>query len=283
VALALGGGGLRGAAHLGVLKVLAREHIPIDLIVGTSMGAIFGGLYCAGLSPDEIVVESEKKMAKAYYTVPLGLRIALIPILFIPRMLGARNYEGLYRGKKFAKYLDRSVPAAKQDLSSLHPRFAAVASNLLDGKPVVITSGDFGRALQASSAIPFLRRPVLIDGKLLIDGGILANVPVKQARDLGADFVIAVSVDQTFSPPAQAAAFKKFGSVPDRVVNMLLRRVDEDQKSLADIYMQPDVNGIKLLSRKVEEAKQAMRAGELTAEAALPEIRKALKAHNITD
>jgi predicted acylesterase/phospholipase RssA len=110
VALVLGGGGPRGAAHLGVLKILDEQHIPIDMVVGTSMGAIFGGLYCAGLTPDHIEEISEKEMAHAYYTIPIPLRVALIPITYIPHLFGYHSLDGLYRGKKFAKWLDHAVP-----------------------------------------------------------------------------------------------------------------------------------------------------------------------------
>ena len=274
VALVLGGGGPRGAAHLGVLRVLEREHIPVDMIVGTSMGAIFGGLYCAGLSPDKIEEISDKHMAKAYYTVPIPLRVALIPVLYLPHLFGYHPYDGLYRGNKFAKWLDHSVPEAHSDISQFHPKFAAVAANLLDGKAVTITEGDLGRALQASSAIPFLRRPVLLQNKLLVDGGILANLPVKQARELGADLIIAVDVDETFNPPADPDAFRKIGSVPPRVVSMILAKVDQEQVTEADVHFQPDVNGISLLSKKSADAHKAMAAGEAAAMTALPEIRR---------
>jgi NTE family protein len=276
VALVLGGGGPRGAAHLGVLKVFEEQNIKIDMILGTSMGAIFGGLYCAGLSPDKIEEISEKQMAHAYYTIPVPLRVALIPLLYIPHLFGYHSFDGLYRGNKFAKWLDRSVPETHSDISRLHPRFAAVAANVLDGKVVIIESGDLGRALQASSAIPFLRKPVLMKDKLLVDGGILANLPVKQARQLGADFVIAVDVNETFTPPAETNDFRKIGSVPPRVISMILMRVDEDQIARADVHLQPDVNGISLLSKRLSDALKAKAAGEAVANAAVPEIRRKL-------
>jgi NTE family protein len=276
VALVLGGGGPRGAAHLGVLKVLDEEHIHIDMVVGTSMGAIFGGLYCAGLTPDHIEEISEKQMAHAYYTVPIPLRVALIPIMYIPHLFGYHSFDGLYRGNKFAKWLDHAVPESHRDIALFHPRFAAVGANILDGKAVIIESGDLGRALQASSAIPFLRKPVLIQNKLLVDGGILANLPVRQAKELGADFIIAVDVNERFNPPATIDDFKKIGSVPPRVISMILTRVDEDQIANADIHLQPDVSGISLLTKKISDALKARAAGEEAAKAAMPEIRRKL-------
>jgi NTE family protein len=199
VALVLGGGGTRGAAHIGVLKVFEENNIPIDIVVGTSMGAIVGGLHCAGLSHLEIYDRlTDKKFLKAFNTVPIPFRIVVAPIMLLPRLVGFHPYDGLYRGNKFRKYLNRSVPQLERHIEDLKPPFVAVATNLLDGKTVSISSGNLGRAMQASSAVPFLRKPVVIDGKLLVDGGITSNLPVKQARELGADIVIAVDVDETF-------------------------------------------------------------------------------------
>ncbi|MGH9553960.1 MAG: patatin-like phospholipase family protein, partial [Terriglobales bacterium] len=175
VILALGGGGTRGVAHVGVLRVLDREHIPIDGIAGTSMGAIVGGMYCAGVPVDEIERHLlRKKLLHAYLTVPIPLRVAAIPIFFIPHIFGYHPYDGLYRGGRFRDYLNNSVPESHREIQDLKIPFAAVASNLIDGRPVAIRSGNLGRALQASSAIPELRRPVKIGDGLFVDGAIEA-------------------------------------------------------------------------------------------------------------
>jgi NTE family protein len=228
------------------------------------------------LTPDHIEEISEKEMAHAYYTIPIPLRVALIPITYIPHLFGYHSLDGLYRGKKFAKWLDHAVPESHHDIALFHPKFAAVGANILDGKAVIIESGDLGRVLQASSAIPFLRKPVLIQHKLLVDGGIVANLPVKQAKELGADFIIAVDVNETFDPPSTVDDFKKIGSVPPRVISMILTRVDEDQINLADIHIHPDVSGISLLTKKISDALKARAAGEEAANAAMPDIRRKL-------
>ncbi len=277
VALALGGGGTRGAANIGVLRVLARDKIPIDMIVGTSMGAIVGGLYCAGLSADQITERLEdKRFLHAFNTVPIPVRIALIPILIVPHIFGYHPYDGLYRGNKFAKYLNHSVPERNRNLRDLTPKFAAVATNLLDSRPYTITDGNLGRAIQASSAIPFLRRPVLIDKQLLVDGGVTANLPVLQAKQLGADFVIGVDVDERFEPPLPSEHFRKIGSVPSRIISILLAKVDESQAQAADILIHPDVTGITLLSYKKADGLRAISAGEAAAESAVPLMRRKL-------
>src|SRR5262249_40442270 len=111
IGLALGGGGTRGAAHVGVLKVLTREKIPIDYIAGTSMGAVVGGLYSAGVSPAGLEEKFNKgTLMRSFLTVPLAVRVAIIPIMVLPRLIGHKPYDGMYVGGKFASYLNKSVP-----------------------------------------------------------------------------------------------------------------------------------------------------------------------------
>lgn len=277
VALALGGGGTRGMANVGVLRVLRKEGIPIDYIAGTSMGAIIGGLHASGLTVDEVEDRLVRKsLLRAFYTVPLPVRVAAIPIFFVPHVFGYHPYDGLYRGRKFAQYLRNSVPESMRKIENLRIPFCAVAANLLDGKSYAISTGDLGTALQASSAIPGLRRPVPIEDKLFIDGGILANVPVKEARKMGADIVVAVDVDETFNPPSSKKDFRRIFSVGNRVANMLLYKVDESEIAAADIVIQPNVNGINILSKKVEDVERAMHEGERAAQEAVPLIKARL-------
>lgn len=279
IALVLGGGGTRGAAHIGVLKIFEQNNIPVDLVVGTSMGSIVGGLHCAGLSADEIYARlNDRKFYKAFNTVPIPVRVIIAPIMLLPRLIGFHPYDGLYRGNKFAKYLNRSAPVTERKIEDLNPPFVAVATNLLDGKTVAISHGNLGRALQASSAVPFLRKPVPIDGKLLVDGGITANLPVAQARELGADIVIAVDVDETFEPALTEKHFRKVGSVPPRVISVMLTSIDAYSTTQADVLIRPEVNNISLLSFKKEDGIHAYEAGLAAGKAALPVIQDKLKA-----
>lgn len=277
VALALGGGGTRGIAHIGVLRVLQEEGIPIDAVAGTSMGALIGGLYCAGLSCDEIDKVFHKRAAiRSFNTVPLWVRVAVIPITITPRLFGHHPYEGLYRGNKFAKYVSNLVPPDKRNIENLKPPFWAIASNLLDGQAHAIKCGDIGRAVQASAAIPVLRRPVEIGDMLMIDGGILENVPTEHAREMGCDYVIAVDVDQRVMP-VEAKTFRALGSVSNRVINMSLCRIDDPQLAMADAVIQPDLRGIKLLSYKPSDYIKALHAGEEAARAAVPFLKEQLE------
>lgn len=277
VILALGGGGTRGCAHIGVLRVLEREGIPIDGVVGTSIGAIVGGLYAAGVKPDQIEHRMlNRSLLKAYQTIPIPMRIVLIPVCFIPRILGFNPYDGLYKGNRFRNYLNNAVPETDRQIEALPIPFVAVASNLLDAKPYSIAKGNLGLAIQASSAIPVLRRPVPMNGLLLVDGGLQANLPVKQAKELGGDIVIGIDVDEQFTT-VNEKEFRRIGSVGKRVINMVLAKVDEDQRVAADILIQPLVNNIGLLSTKTKDARRAIEEGEKAATAALPAIRERLE------
>lgn len=272
IGLALGGGGTRGIAHIAVLKTLAEAGIPIDCISGTSMGAIVGGLYAAGLTPAEIEkMFRNKSMIRSYDTVPIPMRVGLIPLFFPAHMAGYHPYDGLYRGNRFAHYIDNAVGPKHCNIESTKIPFCAVASNLLDGLPATISTGSLGRALQASSAIPELRRPLYWQGKLLVDGGIVANLPVEQCRAMGADIVIAVNVDEDLGhlDPKQ---FHKIFSVPYRCLNMHLSRIDLPQQQLADLVIHPDVNGIALLSRSLKDMDIALKEGEKATTEALPKI-----------
>src|SRR5262249_45562290 len=108
IGLALGGGGTRGAAHVGVMQVLEKEGIPIDCVAGTSVGAIIGGMYASGIPLDRLEnIVQKKAFAHSYNTVPIWLRVAAIPVFLVPHLVGFTHYDGLYRGGRFASYIDK--------------------------------------------------------------------------------------------------------------------------------------------------------------------------------
>ncbi len=278
VVLALGGGGTRGAAHIGVLRVLKEQGIQVDAIVGTSMGALVGGLYCAGMNLDAIEqIFYHGKLAHAFDTVPIPVRLVLIPVLCIPRLFGYHPYDGLYRGNKFANYLTSLAPPDKRHIEDFQPVFWAIATNLVDGEPFAIKKGCIGRAIQASSAIPQLRKPVEIDGALLVDGGIVENLPIEHALKMNCDYIIAVDVDEKLDP-VPLNTFRAIGSVATRVLNIGLSRIDSYQSKLSTTatIIHPDVCGISLLSLDKNDAKRAVIAGEKAARQAIPTIKQQL-------
>ncbi len=275
VALVLGGGGTRGCAHVGVLRVFQQAGVPIDFIVGTSMGAAVGGFYAAGCSPEQIEkMILDKSMMRAFDTVPIKMRVALTPVFFVPRIVGHHSHEGLYHGGKFCNYVNNCVQPSS-NIRDFKIPFYAMATDLLSGQPVILKEGSLGQVLQASCAVPFLRRPVEIDGKLLTDGGIVANLPVKQAQELGADIVIAVNVNESIANLPDEY-FRHLGSVSRRCSSLMLDKMDRNDGQAADILVKPNTNGIYLLSRKMADARKAIAAGEVAAREALPKIQQVL-------
>lgn len=282
IGLALGGGGARGAAHIAVLKVLEAEGIKPDYVAGTSIGAVVGGLRSAGVSLDDLEDEFENgKLMKAFMTVSLALRIVVAPVMLVPRVFGSKEYDGLYKGNKFRKYLVRGLSAHDLNIENLKTPFAAISLNLLDGKPYMIRKGNLGFAMQASSAVPGLRKPVQIGDKLFVDGGVSCNVPVKQVREMGADFVIAVNIDQPFEQ-AKDEDFRKLGSVTQRMLNWDLYTMDKIQVDMADITIHPNTQGISLISTRKSDARKGIEAGEKAAKEALPLLREKLKQYGIS-
>lgn len=276
IGLTLGGGGARGGAHIGVLKVLEREGIKFDYVVGTSIGAVAGGFYCAGVPIEDMKKEFESgAVMRHFMTIPLWLRLVAAPVIIIPRLLGSHDYDGLYKGAAFRKYLANGLPADERNIEDLKIPFGAVTLNLLDGNPYIIRKGNLGKALQASCAVPALRKPVEIGNYLLCDGGVENNLPVKQCRQMGANFVIAVNIDETFTV-AKKEAFRKVGSVSKRMIKWGLYETDLPQEQMADFVIHPNVDGISLISTKKSDAKRSVAAGEAAALKALPALREKL-------
>jgi NTE family protein len=282
VCLVLGGGGTRGSAHVGVLRVLRDAGVPIDCIAGTSIGAIIGGLYLGGVPLEELEKQVRNNtVMRSFMNVPLKLRVITTPIHLLPRLIGIRSLDGLYSGNKFRKYLEKQLPDPEQNIENLKTPFCAVSLSLIDGQLHSFTSGNLVRAMQASSALPELRRPVVIDDNVYVDGGIFSNVPVEQAHSvLGANFIIAVDIDERFNE-VKVDHFKKLGSVGSRLVTLELVHNDSPELSKADIIIHPNVDGIGLISRKKSDSAAALDAGIAATKEALPAIIEALKARGV--
>lgn len=278
VAIALGGGGTRGAAHLGVLKVLEREGIPIDCVTGCSMGAIIGGLYCAGV-PLSVVEEDLRKnrITRAY--VPFWVRNSVLRGVAAV-VANATGAPGLTTANRFARKIDAYAPGTR--IENMSKRFSAVCTDLKDGRPCNMTTGGLGDTLATSSALPPLIKPVKSGGHAYVDGGITANLPVKAAREFGADVVIGVSVDEQMGSPTPKKISSMKG-IADRMAGIALSVIDHFHAQDADLLITPDVANISLLSRSRKDVSDAIRAGEIAAESALPEIRRILKSKGILD
>lgn len=281
VALVLGGGGGRGSAHVGVLKVLKKHNINFDMVVGTSIGSIIGGFYCAGVPIEEIEkMFRDTSLMKHFMTVPLGVRVVVSPVMVLPRVFGRHPYDGLYYGNKFRKYLDEHLPDNNKNIEDCKIRLAAVVVDLIYGKVHALTNGNVSYAMQASSAVPGLRKPVQIGKNIYCDGAAAENLPVDQARKLGADIVIAVNIDERY-PPVDLDYFRKMGSVSKRMVTLQLHNMDQRLAEKADIVIHPDTDGIGLLSTDAKDAARGIENGEKAAEAAMPKILEVLKSKGI--
>jgi NTE family protein len=254
IGLALSGGGARGAAHVGVLQVLEELHVPVDSIAGTSMGAMIGGIYAAGVPIERI----DRVMREANWADLLDDRPSFRDLVFrrkedasrylVDFELGIRGHKfrqprGLRAGQKLgfearALLLD-TVP--ESDFSRLPTPFWAVATDIETGERVVLDHGDLVESILASLAVPGVFAPVEIGGRLLVDGGIVDNLPVDLVRDAGADVVIAVDVG---TPLANRDKLRSMFSVFGQTMSFLTRTNSAASLRAADVVISPDLKGI---------------------------------------
>lgn len=279
IGLALGGGGSRGAAHVGVLKVLLEEKIPIDMIAGTSIGSVVGGFYAAGVPMEKIAEVFEKNIFTKEFTPMPILTLALVPARLTGRLVGRKPYDGLYNGGKFKKYADRMSSCKK--IEELKIPFAAVVTNVVTGQSCRLTEGDLGLAMQASTAVPELRKPVQIGDKLYCDGGLINNVPISHIREMGADFVIAVDIDEKLKD-MPLEKFRALGSMGRQALKIQLATFDLPNRKNADIFINPDTTGINLVSFRKGDGTRGIEAGIAAAREAMPEIKRKLAAIGIS-
>ncbi len=286
IALALSGGGARGAAHIGVLKVLEELRVPIDCIAGTSMGAIVGGAYAAGtpIARLESVIRDTDWRAVFEDTPPRS-------------EVSVRRKEDDYRGLAEGEFgvgrggilLPKGVVAGVgiesvlrrltqpvsdvHDFSRLPIPFRAVATDIVTGEAVVLESGNLSRAMRASMAIPGAVSPVEIDGRLLVDGGVSNNLPIDVARDTcAADVVIAVNIQ---TPLLKRSEITSAVTVVGQLINFLGKgTVDRQLARLTerDILIGPELGDITAGS--FERTPEAVRAGEDAARASADALRR---------
>ena len=239
IGLVLSGGGARGFAHIGVLKVLEENNVPVDYIVGTSMGSIIGGLYAIGLTPEEIELgvqgiswdkvfsDFANRDYKSYRRKQddydfFGLHRVGI------NSDGLQISPGLIEGQQIELALDRlAFPGFHiHDFDQLRIPYRAVATNIENGEPFIIKSGNLARAMRASMSIPGALPPITIDDTLLVDGGIANNIPIDIARQMGADIVIVVDVS---APLEKKEDIKSGLDVTGQLTTILTRRIANSQ------------------------------------------------------
>jgi NTE family protein len=249
IGLVLGGGGAKGAAHIGVLRVLDELRIPIDCVAGTSMGALVGATFAAGAPPAEI----ERSIRRIDWSRTVGtaglrdrtpINRKLAGITYTNNIeLGLRNGSlvspgGLLKTQDIEDVLRDLVAGARltPDFDDLPIPFRAVATDMLAGEMVILEQGDLAVAMRASMAVPGAFSPVKVDGRVLSDGGMMRNLPVDVARDLCADVVIAVSLA---SPPPQEESLDSALALAGRSLDVM---IDANQRAQIRTLTERDVS-----------------------------------------
>jgi NTE family protein len=248
IAVVLGSGAARGFAHVGALKALDDGGIPIDLIVGTSAGSLVGAFYAGGIRGDALV-----DMALAVQ------RGQLVDLRFPKR--------GFIDGDKLQAYINQSL--GNRTIEQLELPFVAVATELRTGTLTAFTRGDTGIAVRASCSVPAVFHPTSIEGHEYVDGSLVSPVPVRVARSLGADIVIAVDVSMQ---PTERRAFGNPAALVTQAFVVMAGTIAKEETKLADVVVQPDLAGISVADLSARE--RAIAAGEQAARAALPDIRR---------
>ena len=277
IGLALGGGGARGAAQIGVLRVLEKENIPIDYLVGTSAGAFVAALYSGGVSVDDIEKYVLSGAIKKVYKTDFSFCRAIFIYLNNTFRAFFRKpfYAGLYNDHRLHHFVDNAISMSDGTIELSIP-LNIIAVDLISGLPVVIKSGDVGLAVQASTAIPTIRQPIPINDQLLIDGGVLKNIPVEEVKKMGADIVIAVDVDaklETSTPES----FRSFEGIITRVITLGLKAQSKSILDSADIIISPNLTGVKILDLDPKSLSKAIKLGEEAATKMAPNIKKIIQ------
>lgn len=283
--LVLGGGGARGAAHVGLLRILERERVPVDCIVGTSMGAIVGGMYAAGYDADEIesVLEGIDWDDVLHDRTPREQRSLRRKDEDLRRLggieLGLRNGkialpQGVIQGQRLELLLRRLMLPASQveHFDDLPIPFRAVAADIVTGEKVVFEQGELAMAIRASMSVPGAFAPIRVDGRLLVDGGVLDNVPIDEARKLGAQRLI---VSRVGSPLADEAHLDSPLAISQQTARMLMKRIVEAQIATLgpdDLLIAPELGSLG--AQEFNRAGEASAIGLAAAEAAVDGIRR---------
>ena len=257
VALALGGGAARGFAHIGVIKALEAQGIVPDIVVGTSAGSVVGALYAAGND------------GFALHKLALAMDEAAISDWSVPLFA---KVTGVIKGEAIQNYVNKTIHNVP--LERLKIPFGAVATDLHSGLPVLFRRGNTGVAVRASSAVPGVFQPVRIGSRVYVDGGLAAPVPVRFAREMGADFVIAVNISA--QPDAQASAGASTVDMLLQTFTIMGQSINHYELKEADVVIAPSLGAMK--GSDFDSRNLAILAGEQAAMAALPAIRQKLQA-----
>ncbi len=288
IGLVLSGGGAKGMAHIGVLKVLEKYKIKPDYIAGTSMGAIVGSLYAAGYSADQIdsifrkidfdkvLFDFQERKYKSFYKKKTGPKyIFSLPFSFkemsvqIPK--GLSSSQNMFN--EMSHYLYPVHPI--ENFNHLKIPFLCISTDISTGEQVLFNKGFLPEAVTASALLPTVYAPLEIDNRLLLDGGIVNNYPVKEVRDLGADFIIGSDVQGKILKKEE---IKDITKIMDQIVSFQMYKEMPKKKLQTDLYLHPDINGIGITD--FDKLDTIIQRGINVAEKKIPEFAKKYKSKN---
>jgi NTE family protein len=255
IGLALGGGAARGFAHIGVIKALEAQGIYPDIIVGTSAGSVVGALYASGKDGFEL------------QRTAMDMDEAEISDWAMPFF---SKVSGVLKGDALQNYVNKAVKNVP--IERLKIPFGAVATDLNTGKPILFQRGNTGQAVRASSSVPSVFQPVKIGTHSYVDGGLVAPVPVKFAKDMGADFVIAVNISTQTEAQAAASSLE----VLMQTFSIMGQRLNYYELKEADIVIAPSLGAMG--SSDFAGRNRAILAGEQAAAAMMPQLKAKLRA-----
>jgi len=286
IGLALGGGGARGLTHIGVLKVFEEEGIPIHVIAGTSIGALVGGAYASGTSPDELqkkvqdYIASSDFQSSAIHAIAssyekeggltqkiqsfLKNQFYLIQMLFKPGILSANDVRSM---------IHSFIPDIS--IEDTHIPFRAVATDLISGEKIVFSEGSLRQAVMASCAVPGAIEPLKDKERLLADGGIISLIPVSVAKEAGVDIVIAVAVDRDIRLDDE---LKTAMDIYYRASEITTDKLEKYELMEADVVIRPDVKNLHWSN--FSQAIDLITEGEKATRANLAKIRRAMNIFN---
>jgi len=251
IALALGGGAAKGFAHIGVIKALEGQGIVPDIVIGTSAGSVVGSMYAAGKNGfqlQELAIQLDESNLTDWQVFGQGFLI----------------------GEKLATFINQAVGG--KTIEKLPRKFGVVATDLASGEAIVFRSGDTGTAVRASSSVPGVFQPVSIRGRSYVDGGLVAPVPVRFARDMGATFVIAVDISDK---PANGTTRSTL-DVLLQTISIMGHTINLQELPKADLVIQPDISKLGSIDFKTRHL--AVLEGEKAAAAKMGELKAKLAA-----
>ncbi len=281
IGLVLGGGGAKGAAEVGVLKVLEEAGVKPDYIVGTSIGSIVGGLYAAGYTATELetmfktqewltlLTDRDAGLSNEPYTTKNGITYIFgFPIIDSKSDKGI----GMIKGERIEHVLDSMLSVkGKKKIEKLNIPFCCIAADIRTAEEVVLSKGSIASAMRASMAIPGIFKPVKKGDWLLVDGGMLNNLPVDVCKSMGADIIIAVDLQQNEQKPKEKKDYSLLTGIGNLfglggVIEWITTRPDIDKymenKSKVDIYIHPDIQGLDAASFGNKNSAKMIKAGE---------------------